>query len=86
MKAGFLLLMHGNKVFHPDGVRKMQRGSRSNLAAGDGLWAGAAGAQGFGKYLGDNGAVETKGSKSMSRLPTWPKLGARLCLYEDGLR
>lgn len=52
MKAGFLLLMHRNKVFHTDGVRKMPRVSQSNRAAGDGLWAGGAGLEGLGNTLG----------------------------------
>lgn len=36
-------------------------------------------------HLGDNGVVEIK-DKSMSRLPTQPKLGSRLCPYEGRLR
>lgn len=52
MKAAFLLLVRGNEVFHPDGVRRMPRGSRSSLAAGDGLWAGGVGPEGLGNTLG----------------------------------
>lgn len=42
MKADFLLFMHGNQVFHPDGIRMMLRVLQSSLATGDRLWAGAA--------------------------------------------
>lgn len=55
MKAGFLLLMYGNKVFHPEGIRKLPRGSQSDLAAADGLLAGAEGLKGLGNILGITG-------------------------------
>lgn len=52
MKAGFLLLMCRNKLFHPEGIRKPPRGSQSNLAAGNGLLAEAEGFKGLGNILG----------------------------------